>query len=177
MNEAGVCVLDYTKNNNVYICLNLSSRYKQSKIDVMKNHKNHEAVFSKFRKLSNLSVFRERWKCLTCSFCNFFCNFLLLETLSKPYSSCTQNCIFYYFLGTRSFFVTKSCFSLCIYFFQKPVKIIKKLLDRIWNALSFSVHNIPTHFATSLIMKYQLNLQVFYFVIFVYILDVTMIKN
>ena len=40
-----------------------------------------------------------------------------------------------------------------------------------------SVHNIPTHFATSLIMKYQLNLQVFYFVIFVYILDVTMIKN
>ena len=76
---------------------------------------------------------------------------------------------------------------LCIYFCEKPVKMILEnhsliYLDSIWYSLAFSVHNIPSHFyalilgwmnATSLIMKYQLVLQVSYSVISVYILDVS----
>ena len=87
---------------NVYICLNHSSRYKHNKLEKChKKSRDQKAVFSKFRQFSYLIVFRERRKCLTCTFSQY--------TLSKLYSHCNQNCNFYYFLGTIICFVTKSC--------------------------------------------------------------------
>ena len=92
------------------ICLNHSSRYKQNKIESCDQKLRHwKAVSSKFIQFLYLSVFRERPKCLTWRFCDFFyCNILLLVTLSKIYSHCTEKWYFYYFLGTRVCFVTKS---------------------------------------------------------------------
>ena len=75
MNGAEVCVLDYAKNiclngSSVYIRLNRSSRYTPSKIERCDEKSRYQkAVFSKFRQFSYLSVFRERQKCLTFSFC------------------------------------------------------------------------------------------------------------
>ena len=71
MNGAGVCVFVIRRTAfNVYICLNRSSRYKHNKFEKCREKPRHQkAVFSKFRQFSYLSVFRERRKCLTCSFC------------------------------------------------------------------------------------------------------------
>ena len=77
-------------------------------------------------------------------------------TLSKFYNHCTQNCNFYYFLETRTCFVTKSCSvssKVCVYIFFHEINkndsrksFIKKLLDNMWYAVSFSAHNIYSHF-------------------------------
>ena len=63
---------------------------------------------------------------------------------------CTQNCKFYYFLETKICFVKKKC-SISSYVYICPkiskndsrIPFIKKLLDSILYAQSFSVHNIP----------------------------------
>ena len=75
-------------------------------------------------------------------------------TLSKLYSHCTQNCNFYYFLETIICFVTKNCSipsQVCVFIFSKISKNDSRKLESVRYALSFSVHNIPSHF-------YDLNL-------------------
>ena len=87
-----------------------------------------------FFKIYTVFIFQSfSWtgKCtLYVAFVTFFCNFLLLVTLLKLYSYCTQTCNFYYFLGTRICFVTKELFNiflgLCIYFFKKSLEIIQE---------------------------------------------------
>ena len=87
---------------NVYICLKHSSRYKHSKTERCDEKPRHQkAVFSKFRQFSHLMFFVQGESALLVAFVKY--------TLSKLYSHCTQNCNFYYFLGTIICFVTESC--------------------------------------------------------------------
>ena len=105
---------------NVYICLNHISRYKHNKLEMCHEKPRHQkAVFSKFRQFSYLSVFRERRKCLTCTFVKY--------ALSKLYSYSNQNVIFTTFRD-YILFCNKKLFNiflgLCYYFLLKPVKMI-----------------------------------------------------
>ena len=85
----------------------------------------------------------------------FFVDFVKYA-LSRIYSHCSQNCNFYYFLETRICFVTKSCSissKVCVYIFFPEISkndsrksFIKKILENMWYAISYSAHNIFSHF-------------------------------
>ena len=79
----------------------------------------------------------------------------LLQSYFNYILYCTQNCKFYFFLETKICFVKKIVqyiLRLMYLFCPKISKndsrksFIKKLLDTILHALSFSVHNIFSHF-------------------------------
>ena len=117
MNGAWVCGIIGRTIFNVRICLNHCWRYKHNQIERPDEKPRHQKK-------------------------------------KKLYSYCTRNYNFYYFLETRICFVTKKKYLLrFVYlFFPKIGKndckkaFIKKLVDRIWYALSSSTHNIPSHF-------------------------------
>ena len=84
MNDTGMCWIIRRTVFNAYIFLNYSWRYKHNQIERHdEKPRDQKAVFSKFRQFLYISVFRERQKCLTCSFVKY--------TLLKLYSHCTQN--------------------------------------------------------------------------------------
>ena len=119
MNGAGVCWMIGRTVFNVHICLSHCWRYKQNQIERPDEKPRHQ------------------------------------KKKKKLYSYCTRNYNFYYFLETRICFVTKKNYYLLWFvylFFPKIGKndskkaFIKKLVDKLWYALSSSIHNIPSHF-------------------------------
>ena len=66
MNGRRACVL----YEELFLMCTSVSRYKHNKLEKCHKKPRHQkAVFSKSRQFSYLSVFRERQKGLTCSFC------------------------------------------------------------------------------------------------------------
>ena len=147
MNGAGVCSIINRTVFNVYIRLNHTWRYKHNQIEKFYERPRHQkTVFSKFRQFLYLSFswvvkvpfLKLLLKIFYQSFIAIVLKTVIFTTFWRLESVLWQKIIHYILRLVYLFFpkISKSDFRKAF---------IKNLLDNIWYALSFSVHNIPCH--------------------------------